>query len=360
MRRPTESPLSGFPCRTPGSGRSIGSAAGRSNPRSTGRCLPCRRLSVRAQPRLDRGADVPWRPARRPRHVGRRHGLSVVDNDDRWHGRICSRQHSRLPTFVPPSGAASRRPPAARVLVLDTGLRTLTVPASRPSTRDAEHCKLHKPWFRDPAVGPRTMRTSMTMTAPGCSTSKRGTARSSPASSARCAPMQKLKSPAASRALAKATKPPSSTRSAADRCRRAATRDRRDELRRLLPERRSRDLRRQARRATRGHLDRRRGRQPAHLPPVLPGGVAGRHRCRRACRRRKAWFTNFGGWVDACAPAIDVVSTFFMDFTENIDGVETRRYEGWASWSGTSFSAPKVAAAIAQEMYLNLDARPTT
>ena len=25
----------------------------------------------------------------------------------------------------------------------------------------------------------------------------------------------------------------------------------------------------------------------------------------------KAWFTNFGGWVDACAPAIDVISTFF-------------------------------------------------
>ena len=50
------------------------------------------------------------------------------------------------------------------------------------------------------------------------------------------------------------------------------------------------------------------------------------------------------------------MSTFFEDFTEKIDGVETRRYEGWARWSGTSFSAPKVAAAIAQEMYLNLDA----
>jgi hypothetical protein len=66
----------------------------------------------------------------------------------------------------------------------------------------------------------------------------------------------------------------------------------------------------------------------------------------------KAWFTNFGGWVDACAPAIDVTSTFFCDFTETIKGEEFRRYEQWARWSGTSFAAPKVAAVIAQEMYL--------
>jgi len=67
----------------------------------------------------------------------------------------------------------------------------------------------------------------------------------------------------------------------------------------------------------------------------------------------KAWFSNFGGWVDACAPAVDVVSTFFEDFTEMIDRKEHRHYDGWARWSGTSFSAPKVAAVIAQEMYLN-------
>lgn len=70
----------------------------------------------------------------------------------------------------------------------------------------------------------------------------------------------------------------------------------------------------------------------------------------------KAWFTNFGGWVDACTPAIDVVSTFFTDQLEQVPDAEPRHYQGWARWSGTSFSAPKVAALIAQEMYLHGDA----
>lgn len=84
---------------------------------------------------------------------------------------------------------------------------------------------------------------------------------------------------------------------------------------------------------------------PAALPDVIAvGGLSA---------DGKAWFTNFGGWVDACAPAVDVVSTFFNDFQEVLDGKDTRHYEKWARWSGTSFSAPKVAALIAQEMYLN-------
>ena len=57
----------------------------------------------------------------------------------------------------------------------------------------------------------------------------------------------------------------------------------------------------------------------------------------------RAAFSNFGPWVDACAPAVDVVSTFFTDFPG---------YNGWAAWSGTSFAAPKVAGVIAREMYL--------
>ena len=58
----------------------------------------------------------------------------------------------------------------------------------------------------------------------------------------------------------------------------------------------------------------------------------------------RAWFSNFGPWVDTCAPGVDVVSTFL---------VGDDLIHEWASWTGTSFSGPKVAAAIAQEMVLN-------
>ena len=82
---------------------------------------------------------------------------------------------------------------------------------------------------------------------------------------------------------------------------------------------------------------------PAALPDVV--GVGG------LAQADKAWFTNFGGWVDACAPAIDVVSTFFV--ATNGAKLNEPPFTGWARWSGTSFAAPKVAAAVAQEMYLS-------
>ncbi len=59
-----------------------------------------------------------------------------------------------------------------------------------------------------------------------------------------------------------------------------------------------------------------------------------------------AWFTNWGPWVDACAPGIDVVSCFFD--LGALAGPD-EHFDGWASWSGTSFSAPIVAASIAWE-----------
>lgn len=49
-------------------------------------------------------------------------------------------------------------------------------------------------------------------------------------------------------------------------------------------------------------------------------------------------FTNFGGWVDCCAPGVDVPSTFLRE----IEG-----FKGFASWSGTSMACPQVAGAIA-------------
>ena len=70
---------------------------------------------------------------------------------------------------------------------------------------------------------------------------------------------------------------------------------------------------------------------PAALPDVI--GVGGLDAGGRA------WFTNYGSWVDACAPAVDVVSTFFADVSEAIDGAPLRHYDGWARWSGTSFAA---------------------
>ena len=86
-----------------------------------------------------------------------------------------------------------------------------------------------------------------------------------------------------------------------------------------------------------------------YFPAALPGvvGVGGLDRA------GPAWFTNFGSWVDACAPAVNVVSTFFNDVCETLEGQSGRRFRDWARWSGTSFAAPKVAGAIAQEMYVS-------
>ncbi len=86
-----------------------------------------------------------------------------------------------------------------------------------------------------------------------------------------------------------------------------------------------------------------------YFPAALPGvvGVGGLD------RSGPAWFSNFGSWVDACAPAVNVVSTFFNDITESLDGRPRRHFREWARWSGTSFAAPKVAGVIAQEMYVS-------
>jgi Subtilase family len=66
-------------------------------------------------------------------------------------------------------------------------------------------------------------------------------------------------------------------------------------------------------------------------------------------------FTNFGAHVQACAPGVDVVSTFRgeMDPGQVIKDAnpasDLADYQGWACWSGTSFSAPIVGAELAWE-----------
>lgn len=66
----------------------------------------------------------------------------------------------------------------------------------------------------------------------------------------------------------------------------------------------------------------------------------------------RAEFSNWGWWVDVCAPGVDVHSVYVRG--DERPDVETDRnpdsFDGYAVWSGTSFSAPRVAARIAVEM----------
>ena len=68
-----------------------------------------------------------------------------------------------------------------------------------------------------------------------------------------------------------------------------------------------------------------------------------------------AEWSNYGPWVDACAPGTDLVSSFFATFDGDlprINGLDSDDFEQWATWSGTSFAAPVVVAALAREMML--------
>jgi hypothetical protein len=58
-------------------------------------------------------------------------------------------------------------------------------------------------------------------------------------------------------------------------------------------------------------------------------------------------FSNYGPWVTVSAHGTDVLSTF-LTFGEG-----RGRFKGWATWSGTSFAAPRVAGAIAARMTEN-------
>lgn len=92
---------------------------------------------------------------------------------------------------------------------------------------------------------------------------------------------------------------------------------------------------------------------PAALPDVVAVGAYG------PCG--PAWFSNHGPWVDASAPGVDVVAGFpdlsglaELKVAEIDDGaggttmLTTKAFDsGWASWSGTSFAAPFVAARLA-------------
>jgi subtilisin family serine protease len=103
-------------------------------------------------------------------------------------------------------------------------------------------------------------------------------------------------------------------------------------------------------------------------------GVAAVEEVSEDCWRR-ARFSNYGWWVDACAPGVDVHSSFLsyegpvvpyheLDLDEEFEvdtlhddcgavspdacGLKSLTFGGTARWSGSSFSAPLVAAAIAR------------
>jgi Subtilase family len=78
-------------------------------------------------------------------------------------------------------------------------------------------------------------------------------------------------------------------------------------------------------------------------------------------------FADRGDWVDACAPGVDVQSTFFTVDAEpeppqppncmQNPPVGPVHFDGWALWSGTSFAAPAVAGAIAALIRPGTDGR---
>jgi hypothetical protein len=92
---------------------------------------------------------------------------------------------------------------------------------------------------------------------------------------------------------------------------------------------------------------------PAAFPGVVSVGAIG--------PGGPAPFTNYGPWIRACAPGVDIISTFFTVFQGPEPAPpgypEPDRFEGWALWSGTSFSAPMVVAALAREMQHGLSAQ---
>jgi subtilisin family serine protease len=93
---------------------------------------------------------------------------------------------------------------------------------------------------------------------------------------------------------------------------------------------------------------------PAAFKDVIAVGA------RQAPGGGRACFSNHGIWVDACAMGRSVHSTFFDDLEVRPEELPPgclpgpppgrQQFQGFATWSGTSFAAPCVAGAIAARM----------
>jgi subtilisin family serine protease len=72
-----------------------------------------------------------------------------------------------------------------------------------------------------------------------------------------------------------------------------------------------------------------------------------------------AHFSSHGSWVTCSAVGVGVISTFVKGVEPHTDTntgrIVTQRFgrDAWAIWSGTSFSAPQIAGAVAQLCQLN-------